>query len=264
MRLLTSLRAKADDLAEWEPAVRTDEPDAIHQMRVAARTLRANLRTFAGILPDSGTLTEELAWLGDALGPAREAEVLSAQVLGLLDRTPPDLIIGPVRARVTQVFDLDHESALAVIAEALDSERYRELVRALKSYLETVPRDLAPDLRRLHRRARRRMRAALPMPHGAERDVAMHEARKVLRRVRYAAEALGRPSKPIKALQEVLGDEHDRVVTAAALVDLAAGAHQAGEDSFTYGVLLGQLRCDAEGFDARVRRAWRAARSELS
>ncbi|MFL6111651.1 MAG: CHAD domain-containing protein [Catenulispora sp.] len=263
MSLRESLLAKAEDLAELEPAVRADEPDAVHQMRVAARTLRANLRTLAGVLPDSGTLTDELAWLGDALGPAREAEVLAEQVLTLLERTPPDLVVGPVRTRVQQVFDLDRESALTVVAEALDSERYRELLRALKSYLETVRPGLAPDLKVLRRRVRRRMRAALPMPHGAERDIAMHEARKVLRRARYAAEALGRSAKPIKVLQDVLGDEHDRVVTAAALVDLAAGAYQAGEDSFTYGVLLGLVRCDSKGFDKQVKRAWRAVRGSL-
>ncbi len=264
MRVVESLLAKAVDLAELEPAVRADEPDAVHQMRVAARTLRADLRTFAHVFPDSDALVEELAWLGDALGPAREAEVLSEQVLALLDRTPPELIHGSVRARVRQVFDLDRESSLALVAEALDSERYRQLLRALNSYLENVRPATKPDLSRLRRRVRRRMRAALRMPHGAERDVAMHAARKAVRQARYAAEALGHPSKPIKALQDVLGDEHDRVVTAAALIDLAAGAYQAGEDSFTYGVLLGQVRSDAKGFDKRVKRAWRAARPELS
>lgn len=263
MRLLTSLRAQADKLAALEPAVRADEPDAVHQMRVAARTLRANLRTFADVLPDSGDLVGELDWLGDALGPAREAEVLSGQVLGLLERTPPDLVLGPVRQRVIQAFELDHESALAVVADALDSERYRELLRTLKSYLESTKPDRKPDLSRLHRKVRRRMKAALPMPHGPERDIAMHEARKATRRARYAAEALGHPSKPIKKLADVLGDEHDRVVTASALIDLAASAHLDGENAFTYGVMVGLVRCDSQSFDKQVRKAWRDARKEL-
>ncbi|GAA1973803.1 CHAD domain-containing protein [Catenulispora subtropica] len=261
--LLTSLLAKAEKLEELEPAVRADEPDAVHQMRVAARTLRANLRTFADVLPDSGDLVGELAWLGDALGPAREAEVMAEVVLGLLARTPEDLVVGPVRERVEQVFGLDHESALTVVAETLDSERYHELVRALKAYAESAKPGRKPDLSKLHRKVRRRMRAALPMPHGPERDVAMHDARKATRRARYAAEALGHPSKPIKALADVLGEEHDRVVTATALTDLAAGANQAGENAFTYGVLLGLVRCDSRKFDKQVRKAWRKARKEL-
>lgn len=264
--LLASLRARADALAELEPEARADEPDAVHQMRVAARTLRANLRTFADVLPDTGELlrlTSELDWLGDALGPAREAEVMSELVLDLLEHTPPELVVGPVRERVEQVFGLDHEAALVVVAEALDSERYQDLLRTLAAYLESATVTGKPDPGKLHRKVRRRMRAALAMPPGAERDVAMHEARKAARRTRYAAEALGRPSKPVKALQDVLGEEHDRVVAAAALTDLAAGAHLAGENAFTYGVLLGLLRCDSKGFDKRLRRVWKEARREL-
>ena len=264
--LTKALRARAATLGELEPAVRDDAPDAVHQMRVAARTLRANLRTFGDVLPHGERrigLVEELQWLGDALGPAREAEVLRAQVLDLLARTPSELVIGPVRERVEAVFELERESALGFVAEALDAPRYRRLLKDLDDYLESSKPDAPPDLSRLHKRVRKRMHAALPMPHGPERDVAMHDARKAVRRTRYAVEALGQPSKHIKALADVLGDEHDRVVAAAALTDLAAGAHQAGETAFTYGVLVGLVRCDSRDFDRRVRKAWRKAKPSL-
>jgi CHAD domain-containing protein len=208
-------------------------------------------------------LVEELGWLGDALGPAREAEVLEAQVLDLLERTPADLVVGPVRHRVEAVFTLERESALGLVTEALDSERYRKLLTELSDYFGAAKPDGPPDLSRLNRRVRKRMRAALPMPHGTQRDTAMHEARKAARRARYAAEALDLPSKPIKALQDVLGEEHDRVVAASALSDLAAGAHQAGENAFTYGVLLGLVRCDSRDFDKQVKQAWKSARPSL-
>ncbi|WP_194927699.1 CHAD domain-containing protein [Catenulispora pinisilvae] len=266
MSLLTSLQAHATALGTLEPTVRDDAPDAVHQMRVAARTLRANLRTFADVLPGTKRRTAligELGWLGDALGPAREAEVLSAQVLALLERTPPEYVLGPVRQRVQAVFELERESALGLVGEALDSPRYRRLLKDLDVYVASVKPDTDADLSRLHRRVRTRMRAALPMPHGTDRDLAMHEARKAARKARYAAEALGRPAKPIKALQDVLGDEHDRVVAASALSDLAAGAYQAGENAFTYGVLLGLVRCDSRDFDRRVDAAWRKVKPSL-
>lgn len=266
MRLLTSLQAQAGTLATLEPEVRADAPDAVHQLRVAARTLRANLRTFQDVLPgeDKRTaLIEELGRLGDALGPAREAEVLAAHVIGLLERTPPEYILGPVRERVTAVFALERESGLCLVTDALDSARYRKLLKDLDDYLASLKPDKNPDLSRLHRRVRRRMRAALAMPPGPERDIAMHEARKAARRARYAADALGLPAKPVKALQDVLGEEHDRVIAATALTDLAAGAHQAGENAFSYGVLLGLLRCDSRDFDRRIRKAWKAARPHL-
>ncbi|MEY9929259.1 CHAD domain-containing protein [Catenulispora sp. GP43] len=267
MSLLKSLRAQSAKLADLAPDVREDKHDAVHQMRVAARTLRANLRTFKDVLPGDEkrvALVEELGWLGDALGPAREAEVLAGQVLDLLERTPPEYVLGPVRERVERVFALERESALGRVTDALDSPRYRRLLKNLDTYFASAKPGKDADLSRLHRRVRKRMRAALPMEHGAERDVAMHDARKAARRARYAADALGLPdAKPIKALQDVLGEEHDRVVAASALVDLAAGAHQAGEDSFTYGVLLGLVRCDSRDFDKRVRKAWKAAKPSL-
>jgi CHAD domain-containing protein len=268
MTLTNSLRAQATALAALEPEVRADADDAVHQMRVAARSLRANLRTFQDVLPGTKrrtALVEELGRLGDALGPAREAEVLQAQVLDLLARTPAQLVVGPVRERVEAVFALKRESAFGLVTDALDDPDYRRLLKNLNTYFSSLKSGSDPEssLIRLHKRVRSRMRTALPMPDGPERDTAMHEARKAARRARYAAEALGRPAKPIKALQDVLGDEHDRVVAASALTDLAAGAHQAGENAFTYGVLLGLVRCDSTGFDRRVRKAWRAAKPSL-
>lgn len=268
--LTKSLQAQAATLAALEPQVRENAPDAVHQMRVTVRTMRANLRTFAHELPNPDkrtALVDELAWLGDALGPAREAEVLQAQVLDLLQRTPPNLVVGPVRERVEAVFALERESALALATDALDDPRYRRLLANLETYsrsLKSDPgKDPAPALARIHKKVRSRLRRARPMDPGPERDVAMHEVRKSTRRARYAADALGLPVKPIKALQDVLGEEHDRVVTAAALADLAAGAHLAGENAFTYGVLVGLVRCDSHDFDRDLRKAWRKAKPHL-
>jgi CHAD domain-containing protein len=268
--LTKALRAQTAALADLEPQVREDAPDSVHQMRVTARTLRANLRTFAHELPSPKkrtALVEELAWLGGALGPAREAEVLQAQVLDLLQRTRSDLVIGPVQERVESVFALERESALAVATDALDDPRFRELLKNLDAYSSSLNSDPEKDpttaLGRIHHKLRSRLRHARRMPLGPDRDVAMHQARKSTRRARYAADALGLPTKPIKALQDVLGEEHDRVVTAAALTDLAAGAHLAGENAFTYGVLLGLVRCDSRDFDHDLRKAWRSAKPHL-
>ncbi len=44
--ILAYLRLQAHALRSLEPAVRADEDDAVHQMRVATRRLRAALRSF--------------------------------------------------------------------------------------------------------------------------------------------------------------------------------------------------------------------------
>jgi CHAD domain-containing protein len=48
-----------------------------------------------------------------------------------------------------------------------------------------------------------------------------------------------------KDLQELLGDHHDSVVARTVLLDLAAKARAAGEDTFTYGLLHQRQACQA-------------------
>ena len=68
------LRLVAHDLG-----VRLDEdPEDVHQARVATRRLRSDLRTFREFLPDdwADEIRVELGWLAEALGGARDADVL--------------------------------------------------------------------------------------------------------------------------------------------------------------------------------------------
>jgi CHAD domain-containing protein len=99
---------------------------------------------------------------------------------------------------------------------------------------------------------------------------ALHRARKSARRARYAAEAaspvLGRPARrfarEMKKVQAVLGDHQDSVIARQAARDLAIGAHLAGENAFTYGLLYECESHRAERRAAEARRVWeRASRS---
>ena len=100
--VLAYLRVQAHTLKTLEPAVRADEFDSVHQMRVATRRLRAVLRTFGQVIPrtDSEHLAGELQWLGRELGAARDGEVLAGHLRDSLRPVPPELLIGPVQARV--------------------------------------------------------------------------------------------------------------------------------------------------------------------
>jgi inorganic triphosphatase YgiF len=68
--VLAYLQAYADRLKSLDPMVRRDEPDAVHQMRVATRRLRSTLQSFGQIIGRDSTrpLAAELKWLGSALG----------------------------------------------------------------------------------------------------------------------------------------------------------------------------------------------------
>ena len=89
------------------------------------------------------------------------------------------------------------------------------------------------------------MRRARHTPAGPARDLALHRARKSARRARYAAEAaapaVGLPARKfaraMKRVQSVLGEHQDAVLARQAARDLGIGAHLAGENAFTYGLL---------------------------
>ena len=202
--VLAYLRLQAHALKSLEPMVRADEFDAVHQMRVATRRLRATLRSFGQVIPRSDTeqLVGELKWLGGLLGAARDGEVLSAHLQASVRTVPVELLIGPVQARVQGHFAPLRAAARAELLEALDSPRYARLLASL-DHLTAGPlsgpraddpaRDVLPTaVRKAYRQADKRMRRArhtLPSPTG---DVALHEARKS------AAAPATRPRPPVR------------------------------------------------------------------
>jgi CHAD domain-containing protein len=265
-----------------EPPVRRAAPDAVHQMRVATRRLRSTLRSFRNVLraKDLERLSAELKWLGDLLGAARDAEVMAGHVRDGLDRLPPELVLGPVQARVRAHFSPIEATARGEVIKALDGGRYLALLDALDTLLVDPPvtesaaepaAGVIPDaVRKAERRLRRRMRRALRTPAGPDRDTALHEARKAAKYVRYAAEAAApafgrqatRLAKRVKKLQAALGDQHDGVVARAEVRELGAGAHLAGENAFSYGILYEQDACHAADLEKQARHAWKRAKRQ--
>ncbi len=67
--LVAYLHAQASELRRHDPLVRRDRPDAVHQMRVAARRMRSVLQAFGRVLDRASVadLVGELAWLGGEL-----------------------------------------------------------------------------------------------------------------------------------------------------------------------------------------------------
>src|SRR5215469_16797335 len=272
-------RAQVRALVSYDPLVRRDVPDAVHQMRIATRRLRSLLRSFGHVLRrgELEGLGGELRWLGDVLGTARDAEVLDAHLRGALAEMPPELVLGPAAARVRVHFAPVEAQARSAVLEALDSERYLALLDGLDRLLADPPltaeagqpaaRVLPPAVRCARRRLRRRMRGARGMPTGPDRDAALHEARKAAKHARYSAEAVspafGKPArrfaKRMQKVQSALGEHHDGVVARAVTRELGVEAHLAGENAFSFGVLYEQDACRARDLEARARDAWKQA-----
>jgi len=277
--VLAALNAQAIRLKALDPAVRRDEPDAVHQMRITIRRLRATFQAFPMAMPGLSTthLRAELRWLGQLLGEARDGEVLDRHFHTELANTPVELVIGPAKARVTAHFAPRQAAARSAVLEALDSARYFGILDELDRVLDqlartgsaTGPTDevLPGAIAHAYRRAKRRMRRATRTPTGAARDVALHEARKAAKRARYAAEAVQpafgkkarRFAKRMKAIQSVLGDHQDAVTAAAVAREIGISAHLAGENAFSFGLLNERAHRDALEYQRKARSAWKRA-----
>ncbi len=107
---------------------------------------------------------------------------------------------------------------------------------------------------------------ATERPRLRARDEVMHDIRKAAKRARYAGESVNPVfgddartfSSAMSRIQTVLGDHQDSVVLRAELLDLAAVARAAGEDTFGYGRLHALQQARAERTDADFEKAWEA------
>lgn len=282
--VLAYLREQADAIVSYDPAVRRDLPDSVHQLRVATRRMRSAFRTYKKVLDRDATrpIGAELKWLAGELGVDRDQEVLAERLTNSVDAHDATLLLGPVHARL-QIWDAaGRTDARARTLAVLDSARYLRLLDSVEALLadpplldgadrkpaKALPRAVLKDYERLAGRVEH----ALGLTAGEERDLALHDARKAAKRARYAADAakpaLGKPakrfSKRMKAVQTVLGDHQDSVVARDALRDLAVQAHTAGESAFTWGLLYGEEASRAAVRERELPQVWRkSAKREL-
>ncbi len=241
-------RAVAEQVAallDWDRAVRADADDAVHQMRVTIRQIRSLLQASEEEfgLTDDATILSELRELAAILGVARDAEVLAERYRDALDALPPELIRGPVRERLVDGGWQRYKAGLTRSVRAMRSPRYFRLLDALDEVAVTSPppADHHPHatIASGYKRVRNRLKAAQDAATDHEREDALHRVRKAAKRLRYVAAATGAKNVAdrAKAIQALLGDHQDSVVSRAHLLTEAAAAHAAGEDTFTYGVL---------------------------
>jgi CHAD domain-containing protein len=243
-------------------ALRTDQPDAVHQLRVGARRLRSTMAALRTVLDRQATdpLREELSWLGGELSRARDDEVALAHLRELVSEQPVELVLGPVEARLREMQAAGEQAGLDRARATLSDRRYLRLLDALHGLVADPPlteradERVEPVLRdavgRSVRRLRRRLKEAERAP---EDDEPLHRVRKAAKGVRYVTE-IARPElggakdvvRVAKRIQKVLGVLQDTVVTRELCLRAGAAAVDDGENAFTYGLLhaLEQARAD--------------------
>jgi CHAD domain-containing protein len=250
--LQRAIAEQVRELLVWDRAVRADAYDSIHQMRVTTRKLRSLLRDYQESfgLPDDGWVLDELRELAGILGVARDAEVLAERYERDLDSLAPELVRGPVRERLVGGAQRRYQIGLRRSLIAMRSQRYFRLLDSLDLIAAETPGAAVVDeqapvtIDAAYKKVRKAQKAAARVDREHpddrhQRDEAIHRIRKRAKRLRYTAAATGAAgvSEQAKAVQSLLGDHQDSVVSREHLRQEAEAAHAAGEDTFTYGLL---------------------------
>ena len=139
--VVAALQANRDKLVAYDPKVRADEWDSVHQMRVATRELRSHLQTFHGIVtgPEIEHIEAELKMLAGILGTARDAEVVEERWQKLLADEDSDTLDEATRQHLAHDMGEAYRKAHRRVVSALDSDRYLELLESLDRLLADPP-----------------------------------------------------------------------------------------------------------------------------
>lgn len=197
------------------PAVIGEESEALHDFRVAVRRTRSGLKHSAGVLSRKKRrrFQEEFSRLQDVTGPARDYEVWMALL-------PDD---DPLRLVLAGYYD----AARRDVVTALDSRHTKQLMARWHTALAALPTGNTAvssevSIGQQHQRV---MDAAANAGIEAE-ATDLHRLRKRVKELRYLIELFidsgDRPMrKPLKKLQDALGDVQDVAVQRAWLTEHA-------------------------------------------
>lgn len=276
------VRRAADGVLSTEAAALADEPDGVHQHRVAVRRLRSVLGGFRGDLDTRAAERVRVAFAewGRELGVVRDIEVRATVAAQMLERAGVD---DPAVQR--RLIDNEREAYPAAhrrLVELAGSPRAEERARLLRDFVDapaTLGRDrpAAEVLAAAVAKRARRVRKAEARLDGS--DERYHELRKAARRMRYVAESIADAAPGLSAseieelaavgddIHDALGAHRDATILAERVHHEGALAGHAGEQSDAYDRIAEVARVEAEERLAEVPQAMRrlkAAASRLS
>lgn len=241
------------------------EPEAVHQLRVAARRLRSALSTFKDLVADDRlpAVKADLKWLAQSLDEARNldvfADVVAAQAK---DMAPPQGLDA-----LTAVLDAARRQAWASASETASSPRFRALMIDTTAWVETGDWLAAPETSaKAFARQALKARQRLILKHGKglrhTDDTSRHQLRIETKKLRYAAEAFASlcPKKAAarfidrtKELQEILGELNDLAVAGPLVASLALKPDAA----FAAGELIGLRLAGKDQLKAKAAKAFK-------
>ena len=173
--LRSRLRAQLHTMLANDPGTRLgQEPESLHDMRVAVRRSRALLRAGAPLFAnDTAQLAAELKWLGEVLGAVRDTDVLLERL-----RAQTETLGEERRATRPMLRAIERERGRArtSMVKALSSPRYFAVLDSLAATIDSlVPTESAATLTDLAhaqlKKLRKRVRAAADEPSDEELHV---------------------------------------------------------------------------------------------
>jgi CHAD domain-containing protein len=246
-----------------------EDPEAVHQARVATRRVRSALRTFRDVIePDWGrSLRDRLKGVADPLGAVRDTEVLRDR----LRSREPSLPEGDRKSldELVTILEVARDEAREQLLEAIREPTYvallDELVEAAREprVLEgAAGAPAASELQSTLERPWQHLEHAVERAREDASDASLHAVRIRAKRARYAAEAVspvfGKPAagfaEAAARLQDALGEHQDSVVARAWLRETAAS----GADAFVAGELSAIEAQAAAAVRATWPKAWKA------
>lgn len=247
-----------------------DDVEGVHQMRVALRRLRSALAVFRRVVRKENTIAivNELRWITDILGTARDLDVFITQTL------PPVTERLQQHPGLLELFDkalAEKQAAYETARTAIHSQRYHRMILTLGAWLENElwrqePHGdskiltLAEAVLDKRNKALRQHGQRLMHMHPEER----HATRIAAKKLRYAAEFLAGLYPPSKTrrfiqslaqLQDVLGILNDIAVTESLIHRLIGQRPTRALDEALH-IFSGWNGCNAMHGLSRMETAW--------
>jgi CHAD domain-containing protein len=243
------------------------DPESLHQLRVAARRLRA----FLGVARDlvdsewAGEIKEGMRDLGRASNNARDLDIL----LGNLREQIRSLDVRDQAAGAALIdrFEADRRELQKALVAALDSGAYQRVLDQLALPALPGAATPAPKLDVLAARELRRLVVRVRRLGKQPTEGALHALRIKVKKVRYATELGGEPSEKQSArviaaatrMQDILGAHQDAVVTEERLRALARELDETGI-SFVAGRLAERERRRRDDIHDGLPASWKELR----
>ncbi len=273
------LRKQFGVLRANEPGTRLGEDiEALHDMRVATRRLRAAMAAFRPVLtPRVQRFRDQLGWVAAALGEVRDLDVQLERMHEWRANFPPER--AAALESVEEILNTRRKAARKRMLTVLDSRRYERLCLSFAGALKAGPPKsfapgrapilaIAPDM--VERRYKR-LRKQGDLIKKASAPEAYHLLRIDAKKLRYALEFVGNGiyGKPatefsarVTAMQDVLGLHQDAYVAMDMLQEIAdsSGRRLGPGTLMAMGSISERYRLDAIELESEVSCGLQAAR----